>query len=149
MHPVSPPLCRMTGASTCTPLTTPVRWMRNLTVTRPGTKVYSSGRARVTQASTASSFESEPSVNLVLRQLVPAFLREIEAYGLGPRRIFPLPHHLEVSGTELDRFGLDRLTSPAARGRRGGREGAEHLRGRGLGDRGAALGEGSGLFGWR
>src|SRR4051794_3410412 len=37
IQPVSPPLCKMTGASTCTPFTAPVRWMRNLTVTRPGT----------------------------------------------------------------------------------------------------------------
>ena len=46
MQPVSPPLCKMTGASTCTPFTAPVRWMRNLTVTRPVTNVYSSASER-------------------------------------------------------------------------------------------------------
>ncbi len=92
MQPVSPPLCKMTGASTCTPFTAPVRWMRNLTVMRPGMKVYSSGRARVTQAEHGVLLGAEARVDLVLRQLAPdGVVREVEAHVLGLRQILALP----------------------------------------------------------
>ena len=119
MQPVSPPLCKMTGASTCTPFTAPVRWMRNLTVTRPGTKVYSSGRARATQPSTASSFaRKRASISSCDSSCPPASFEKSRRTVSGLRQILALPDDLEVGGAQLDGFGLvDGLTPPAARRR--------------------------------
>ena len=120
MQPVSPPLCKMTGASTCTPFTAPVRWMRNLTVTRPGTKVYSSGRARVTQPSTASSFVRKRASISSCDSSCPTASFEKSRRTVSARdRSSPCQTILRSAARSLMGSGsCDGLTPPAARRRR-------------------------------